>query len=118
MITYPRKLLEPLLRHLRREEKELKKRQEEIVSEDPYENGDAVDNLSDFAESGVEFGHMRSKAMGEETKAALSRVQKAMGRIEDGTFGVCVKCKGMIDTDRLGIDPTVELCIDCAKSEG
>jgi DnaK suppressor protein len=53
--------------------------------------------------------------MSEETMDSLKRVRKAMKRVDDGTYGKCGKCGEMIDTDRLGIDPTADLCMSCAK---
>ncbi|PIW07053.1 hypothetical protein COW38_03530 [Candidatus Collierbacteria bacterium CG17_big_fil_post_rev_8_21_14_2_50_45_7] len=46
----------------------------------------------------------------------LARVRQAMKRVDDGTYGKCTKCGNMINTDRLGIDPTADLCVECAKN--
>ncbi|MBU1500205.1 TraR/DksA C4-type zinc finger protein, partial [Patescibacteria group bacterium] len=45
----------------------------------------------------------------------LIRIRKTLTRIKLGRFGICEECKHMIDPDRLAIDPTATLCIDCAK---
>ena len=116
MIKYPRKLLEPLLKYLKKEEKELVKRKSNLESEDPFKDASRLnDNASDDTEAAEQFGHQRTEALGKETEKALKRVQGAMKRVEGGSYGVCMKCKKMINTDRLSIDPTVELCIKCAK---
>lgn len=44
------------------------------------------------------------------------RVKKALKRIENGKYGVCMECDSPIAYKRLLIDPTSELCINC-KSE-
>lgn len=116
MRLYPRKLLEPLLKYFRSEEKELKKRKIDLDSEDPFKGESRLNsNASDDIEAAQKSGHQRSEVLGEETQMALGRVRKAMKRVKDGSYGACVKCGNMIDTDRLRIDPTVELCINCAK---
>lgn len=116
MRLYPPKLLKPLLKYFRSEEKELKKRKLDIDSEDPFKNESRLNsNAGDDIDAAQKSGHQRSEVLGEETQVALGRVQKAMVRVKDGSYGTCVRCGNMIDTDRLGIDPTVELCINCAK---
>lgn len=116
MKLYPRKLLEPLLKYFRREERGLKKRKRDLEAEDPFKDEAGLnDNASDDIEAAERFGHQRSETLGKETQAALGRVHKAMGRVKDASYGSCVRCGDMINTDRLGIDPTVEHCISCAK---
>jgi RNA polymerase-binding transcription factor DksA len=34
-----------------------------------------------------------------------------------GTYGFCVECKQMIDTDRLAILPTATLCLMCEQKK-
>nr|WP_281351850.1 TraR/DksA C4-type zinc finger protein [Entomospira entomophilus] len=36
--------------------------------------------------------------------------------MENGTYGVCVKCGKMIDKARLEALPEASMCIDCQKS--
>nr|WP_281347568.1 TraR/DksA C4-type zinc finger protein [Entomospira nematocera] len=36
--------------------------------------------------------------------------------MENGTYGVCVKCGKMIDKARLEVLPEASMCIDCQKS--
>lgn len=43
-------------------------------------------------------------------------VDEAMQRIEQGTYGVCDQCKGLIELPRLKAVPYVRMCIKC-KSE-
>ena len=42
-------------------------------------------------------------------------VKGAIARIEDGTYGTCVRCGGDIATARLEARPEAALCIDCAR---
>jgi len=115
-MLYPRQLLQPVLDYLKKLEGELKKRSQKIAKEDPFEDTARLnDNASDDTEAAEQFGHARAEAMGRETEEALVRVRGAMERVERGVYGKCVKCGQMIDTDRLSIDPTVDLCLSCAK---
>lgn len=115
-IKYPKQLLSPILKYLKKEERELAKRKKKIESEDPFKDSQRLnDNASDDTEAAEQLGHHQSQALGEETGAALKRVREAMERVERGVYGQCESCGEMIDTDRLGIDPTAKYCINCAK---
>ncbi len=43
----------------------------------------------------------------------LSKIQEALDRIEDKTFGLCESCGKMIGRPRLEIRPVTTFCIDC-----
>ncbi len=47
----------------------------------------------------------------------IASVQRALGRIEDGTYGTCVDCGEEIAPERLEARPEAALCISCARSE-
>ncbi len=46
----------------------------------------------------------------------LDELRSALDRLEEGTYGVCIRCKGAIDEDVLSGDPTQRLCPSCASS--
>ena len=46
----------------------------------------------------------------------IASVKRALARIEDGTYGECVRCGGAIADARLEARPEAALCIDCARS--
>ena len=47
----------------------------------------------------------------------ISKMQEAIKRIDDGTFGNCEKCGGNISEKRLMARPVTTLCIDCKTKE-
>jgi phosphoserine phosphatase RsbU/P len=47
----------------------------------------------------------------------LDEVQAAIGRMEEGTYGICDHCKGTLEKERLLADPLVALCLDCLSDE-
>lgn len=115
-MQYPRNVLQSVFEYLKKLEGDLLKRKKSLAKEDPFADTARLnDNASDDTEAAEQFGHAQSAAMGAETTDALKRVQSAMKRVDDGSYGKCVKCGEMIDTDRLGIDPTADLCMNCAK---
>jgi DnaK suppressor protein len=46
----------------------------------------------------------------------ITKIVEALGRIDDGTYGVCEECGGAIGVERLKARPVTTLCIQC-KSE-
>jgi DnaK suppressor protein len=48
----------------------------------------------------------------------IASVNRALARIEDGEYGVCVRCAGDINPARLEARPEAALCIHCASKEG
>jgi DnaK suppressor protein len=47
----------------------------------------------------------------------IAKMQEAIKRIDDGTFGLCDSCGGNISEKRLQARPVTTLCIDCKTKE-
>lgn len=45
----------------------------------------------------------------------IASVKRALARIQDGTYGECVRCGSAISPARLDARPEAALCIDCAR---
>jgi DnaK suppressor protein len=45
----------------------------------------------------------------------IASVKRALARIQDGTYGECVRCGEEIAPARLEARPEAALCIDCAR---
>ena len=43
----------------------------------------------------------------------ISKIDKALERVEDGTFGLCDECGEDIEFKRLEARPVATLCIEC-----
>jgi len=48
----------------------------------------------------------------------IASVKRALARIEDGTYGECVRCGDEIAPKRLEARPEAALCFSCASREG
>ena len=48
-------------------------------------------------------------------QALLARIDRALGRIDDGTYGTCERCGKDIPEERLEARPWAELDIDCQR---
>jgi DnaK suppressor protein len=47
----------------------------------------------------------------------IMKMQEAIKRIDDGTFGICEVCSGPISEKRLMARPVTTLCIDCKTKQ-
>lgn len=45
----------------------------------------------------------------------LNRIDAALQRIEDGSYGECLVCEDPIAEKRLEFDPSIPTCINCAS---
>ncbi|MBI3602171.1 MAG: TraR/DksA C4-type zinc finger protein [Candidatus Omnitrophica bacterium] len=45
----------------------------------------------------------------------LSRINQAMARIEEGTYGICLECKKSITATRLKALPHARTCLKCQQ---
>ena len=56
-----------------------------------------------------------NEAILSKSKARLIRLENAMNRIENGSYGICIKCKNEIPTGRLEAVPEALICVKCAN---
>jgi DnaK suppressor protein len=60
-------------------------------------------------------GQAMAQAAEQRRAAELARIGAALQRIDDGTYGDCLRCGEPIAEKRLEIDPAATLCVDCAR---
>jgi RNA polymerase-binding transcription factor DksA len=51
----------------------------------------------------------------EADEGTLGSIDSALDRIQDGTYGKCVQCEGVISKERLNAIPYTPVCIKCAQ---
>ena len=64
------------------------------------------------------FEQQRDLALRERNEIQLEAVEGALRRLDDGTFGTCVRCGGAIGAERLEALPSASHCIDCQRAVG
>jgi len=78
---------------------------------EPDDFPDEIDNAA--SESGLAFiGRLR-----ERERSLISKIDQALEKIEDGTYGTCNNCGEDIGVQRLRARPVASLCIDCKSQE-
>ena len=60
--------------------------------------------------------HQLDAALAFKSDFMLDELRSALDRLNEGTYGVCIRCKRAIDEEVLGADPTQRLCPSCASS--
>ncbi len=72
-------------------------------------NSDTVDQANGELEKNL-FFHLH-----ERVSSAIREIYHALGRIAEGTFGICEDCGGRISRGRLRVNPSATLCLECQK---
>ena len=62
---------------------------------------------------------LQSQAMAQETRrrrlSEEKRIRAALALMDEDEYGFCQSCGDPIDPRRLDLDPTLQLCINCAS---
>lgn len=51
-------------------------------------------------------------------EAILMDVERALAKVDEGTYGICDRCGKLIPEERLEARPWSVLCVDCAALKG
>ena len=62
------------------------------------------------------IGRLTEVGVGESLESTRDRVQAALERLAEGSYGTCESCGDAIDPRRLRVAPESVLCIDCART--
>lgn len=104
---YKKRLLEDRKRHL----EDIGRGNQELQSGDD-EEGDIVDIASASYDKNLLLG-----ILDKVDREQLERIDAALMRIEEGTFGKCIACGKEIDANRLEVMPVSLKCISCKQNE-
>jgi RNA polymerase-binding protein DksA len=61
------------------------------------------------------FEQQRDLALRDRNEQHLAAVDAALARLDDGTYGTCVRCGRPIAPERLDALPWAAYCIDCQR---
>jgi DnaK suppressor protein len=74
--------------------------------------------VSDEAEAAsIDLSINISIHLHERDRSSLYMIERALGKIDDGTYGQCEACSGMINVRRLQARPFTTLCIECMEDQ-
>ena len=93
-----------------------------IHTENPGSLGEEADettfqdnHLGDIATA--TFDREMASSLEENSTHVLTEIDAALGRIEEGTYGVCKRCGNSVGEERLEALPWATLCIDCKRKQ-
>jgi RNA polymerase-binding transcription factor DksA len=66
----------------------------------------------------IAFERQHIAALVTQARERLAEIDAALGRLEDGSYGRCVRCGEPIPPERLAVRPAAPTCITCAGRQG
>lgn len=110
-----KKELEQLKQILEDEKRKIQRHLEDIsdssVADIETPSGDSVDLAS------LEINQNSLAKVGKRELNHLKKIEVALTKIEDGTYGECEECGEQIAVARLMARPVAQLCIDCKTTQ-
>jgi DnaK suppressor protein len=83
---------------------------------DNLRNFKNLDGTGDSADAAFDSGSEEMASQLAELDAKeLDQIERAIGKLKQGTYGLCEVCEGKIPVGRLNVLPYSTLCIDCQK---
>ena len=85
-----------------------------LSEEASFDTDDLPDEID---QASSEYSQSMIFRLRDREKFLLSKIEKALARVENGTFGVCEKCEEEISPKRLEARPVTTLCIRCKEEQ-
>ena len=89
---------------------------EEGIADLLRDSGDGAGD--DQADAGTKtFEREHEMSLANNARELIRQTERALGRIEDGTYGICENCGRPIGKLRLQAFPRATLCVACKQAE-
>src|SRR5512146_3526087 len=85
-----------------------------LMEESNFDTDDLPDEID---QASSEYAQSMVFRLRDREKFLIAKIDKALKRIEDGTFGICEKCEEEISAKRLDARPVTTLCIRCKEEQ-
>ena len=85
-----------------------------LMEESNFDTDDLPDEI-DLASS--EYTQSMIFRLRDREKFLLKKIERALQRMESGTFGICERCEDEISPKRLEARPVTTLCIRCKEEQ-
>ena len=95
---------------------ETRRRLTDNLSE-PLETPSQMTYGSQAAAASEVFAQQRDLALRDKSGKGLELVTAALARLDDGTFGACLRCANPIPDGRLEVLPWAAFCVRCQQLE-
>lgn len=96
-------------------------RRQELLQEAERTVGGMTDNKENFPDptdrASLESNRNAILRIRDRERKLITKIDDALQRIKDGSYGLCESCGGPISVDRLKARPVTTLCIDCKSDQ-
>lgn len=76
---------------------------------------EGTDDEHDPEGATLAFERQHTAALLAQALEQIAAIDAAIGRLEEGTYGVCVRCGQPVGQDRLAARPAAATCVQCAR---
>ncbi|MAF20843.1 MAG: hypothetical protein CMI55_04160 [Parcubacteria group bacterium] len=94
--------------------------QEVIVArealKDNLKSGKTIRN-DDLADCCIQASWVKNQSRLKCLEKCLKKFDEAIGRVYDGTYGICISCQEEIPTERLRAVPFADRCVSCKNEK-
>lgn len=84
-----------------------------LKNEDPFTTEDRALIVEPGTDAAQLFGHEKTIILENQLKRDLKEIEAALQKVKKGTYGLCEKCKKVIDIARLEVKPASIYCLQC-----
>jgi DnaK suppressor protein len=92
----------------------LRKAKKTLDEEAVFDTDDLPDDMD---KASTEYQQSLTFRLRDREKYLLSKIEKALSRLEEGEFGVCELCGEDISLKRLEARPVTTLCVKCKEEQ-
>jgi len=120
--TYSKKELDDLRERLTSEQGELQLQLKTIEEQQFAATQSDISGEVSFDEENVDAGTFtfereRDLSIENNIRDLLGKIERALARLDEGTYGICTRCGKPIEKARLKALPYVDLCIKDAQAQ-
>lgn len=98
----------------------LNERKQELLTE-AEKTVDGMDGNANFPDptdrAALESDRNFTLRIRDRERKLIAKIEEALRRLEDGSYGVCEECGETIGTERLKARPVTTLCIQCKSAQ-
>lgn len=93
---------------------EFEREDQETLSDVSGENN-YRDHMAD--QGSATFSRELDMTLEEQARESLTQIERALARMDAGTYGTCARCGATIPAERLEAMPEADLCLSCKEHE-
>ena len=114
-MTLKKKDLQRFTTRLKEDKAKILNQLEKTAKADLQLSADDLPDEVDLASS--ELNQSMGLRLRDRERSLLQKIEMALAKIEEGTYGICEVCEEAIEAKRLEVRPVAEMCIRCKEAQ-